>query len=79
MYHGDMTPSWHALLRFKRQEQRLSTLESTTGTGPRVRSPWLVAKTQKSFGERLGVHCKDLKIETMKIPKLELEDTEFRY
>ena len=54
LYHGDMTPSWHALPRFKRQEQRLSTPESTTGTGSRVRTPWLVAKTQKSLAKGLA-------------------------
>jgi hypothetical protein len=67
------------MFRYRRQADRLCMLESATGTGPRLRSPWLVAQTQKAFGERLQLHCKDLKMGSMKIPPLEMQSSEFRY
>ena len=77
LYHGDMCPSWHAIFENNRRKAKLSML--VTCTHERIRQPTILTKTQKRFGQRLQLHCTDLKMSSMKVPPLDFTQEDFQY
>lgn len=78
IYHSDLTPPWHAMFESNRRKTRLSMLESVTCTHERFRQPSILTRTQKTFGERLELHCKDMKMSSLKVPSLVFKQEDFR-